>query len=1040
VFAVLATVLAAKAQSSNPSPDAVAIDFSHAGYGAATPLPLVPAVLRVAPSGADDTVLLQQALNSVAARPLAANGFRGAVVLAVGRFHVNGQLVLSASGVVLRGAGVGQTTVLAEGNSRRALIAVGAPSAPQTAAPINIIVDDAAAGSLTLHLATVEGLKPGSSVVVTRPSTAEWVATIGMTNLPGKFANMLQDWKPGSRNLLWDRTVVAVDSAHNTITLDAPITMALEKRWGAGTVAVVQSNAPAERIGIENLTLESGHDAANPLDEEHAWIAIQIDNLRDGWVRNIVARHFVSSAVRIGNRARRITVLDCESLAPIAERAGYRRQSFVVNGQQVLVARCLGEEGMNDFASGMLAAGPNVFFDCTARNTLGASGAFESLAAGILYEQVHVPEARLQIMLDLTRAEGAGWTSVNSILWNSTAKTLDALGAPGSPNRVVESHQQLFATQLQHRTGLTLDALFAAGQRSDAADSTAPLFHATAEPAAFALDPATRDCSGAPSIPASSAGMGGKKLSASPCRIDQPVHKVEIVGGRFVVDNRIAWGESETEAWWKGDLSPLTAATSSGSSITRFMPGVTARGETEDLAALALHLKEIGVLSIQVNPGLWYERRRDSHTMERRNTADVWAPFYESPWARSGQGIAWDGLSRYDLTRFNPWYFARHRAFAVEAAHQGIVVFYDLYNTHNVLELGPHWMDFPWRPANNINNTGLPEPPPLRYEDRNDVGNEFFSVSTPQLRALHRAYILHTLDELADQPNVIFGLAYQYAGPLSFQQFFLDTIAEWEQAHAKHVRVALTTSKATTDAILADPVRRQDVAVVDMRYWQYLPDGSLWAPEAGINRAFREQIMAQFPGRMDLPPETTEQLAYRSIREARSRYPQVALLPMVNGGGILPLLMAGAAAPSSLRNHPPAEIMALSAKVECSPTTDAIPRDCAPPSAARAEASDAVVQRLVCQHLATTLMRMEPRDGWTASPETTWTLATADASTVLIDSLSGVAVEIHHAVPVHVALWFNPRSGEERPAKLEPGSSNQIFTKPDATEWLLLIE
>lgn len=1005
VFAVLAGALAATAQ--NSTPDSVAIDFSYAGYGAGMPLPRVHAVVRVAPSGADDTALIQQALNSVAARAADADGFRGAVVLTPGRFHVNGQIVLRSSGVVLRGSGVGKTIVIAEGNSRRALIEAGASKAPQLRAPIDV-VDDVPAGSRDLHLASVTGLKTGSSIVVTRPSTAEWVATIGMTNLPGKFASILQDWKPGSRNLIWDRTVVAVHPGSNMITLDAPITMAMERRWGAGTVAVVENDEPVEHIGIESVTLESAYDASNPLDEEHSWIAVQLDHLRDGWVRNVVARHFVSSAVRVNNRARRITVVDCQSLEPIAERAGYRRQSFVVNGQQVLVARCLGEEGMNDFASGMLAAGPNVFLDCTARYALGASGAFESLAAGILYEQVHVPESRIQLIQDLTRAQGAGWTAANSLIWNSTAKTLDALGVPDSPNRVVESDTPLFATQLKKRTGFGVDELFAEHDSVPAEDASAPLFDASAT-----------------------------KAHDQP---EEPLRKVEIVGGRFVVDGRIRWGESETEAWWKGDLSPLTALTGSGSSVTRFMPGVSASGETEDLAEMASRLKRMGVISIQVNPGLWYDRRRDSHTMERRNTADVWAPFYESPWARSGKGIAWDGLSRYDLTRYNPWYFARHRAFAHEAAKVGLIVFYDLYNTHNVLELGPHWMDYPWRPANNINNTGLPEPPPLRYEDRNDVGNEFFSITNAPLRALHRAYILHTLDELGDEPNVIFGVGYQYAGPLSFEQFFLDTIAEWERQHGKQVRVALTTSKSSTDAIMADAERRKDVAVIDMRYWQYMPDGNLFAPQAGINRAFREQIMATFPNYTDLPPVTTEQLAYRSIREYRDRYPQVALMPMVNGGGILPVLMAGAAAPSALRMPPPAEIIAASAKVECLPTTDAIPRDCAPPSAGRAQAFDAVVQRFVCEHLSDKLMRMEPRDGWTADPETTWTLVSHNEGVLLIDSLAGARVELKRKVKSRSALWFNPRSGEECPATAVASEVGANYTKPDANEWLLLIE
>jgi len=214
------------------------------------------------------------------------------------------------------------------------------------------------------------------------------------------------------------------------------------------------------------------------------------------------------------------------------------------------------------------------------------------------------------------------------------------------------------------------------------------------------------------------------------------------------------------------------------------MPGVTAPGLTEDLAQMAARLKGRGMVSIQVNPGLWYEHRRDAHTVEHRADGDVWAPFYEMPWARSGQGTAWDGLSKYDLTRYNPFYFERHREFAREAAKQGLIVFYDLYNTHNVLEIGPHWIDYAWRPANNINDTGLPEPPPLRVHGRSDEGNEFYSTSYAPLKAQHRAYILHTLDEMADQPNVIFGVAYQYAGPLEFEQFFQDTVREWSRSTA----------------------------------------------------------------------------------------------------------------------------------------------------------------------------------------------------------------------------------------------------------------
>src|SRR5207248_7857236 len=110
------------------------------------------------------------------------------------------------------------------------------------------------------------------------------------------------------------------------ITLDAPITTALERRYGGGTVARVAA-APVAKIGIENLTLESEFDSSRPYDEEHSWIAIALDHVEDAWVRGVTVRHFAASAVRVGPRARRITVEDCRNEAPVSEPGGYRRES-----------------------------------------------------------------------------------------------------------------------------------------------------------------------------------------------------------------------------------------------------------------------------------------------------------------------------------------------------------------------------------------------------------------------------------------------------------------------------------------------------------------------------------------------------------------------------------------------------------------------------------------------------------------------------------------------------------------------------------------
>lgn len=233
-----------------------AIDFSHAGYGGGgIPLPDVPAVLTVRPTGGDDTRLLQAALDHVAGLPLQANEYRGALQLAEGKFLVSGQLRIKADGVVLRGSGIRRTTLVAMGKSRRSLIEAGSKKAPKSGTSVNVTDNVVPAGSHTLTIEHVQGLRVGDPIIITRPSTKEWISDLGMDTLKGIFPDLRFHWVLGSRNLVWDRTITAIDPATKQITLDAPITTALEQKYGGGTVAKVSASAPFQYIGLENLVL-----------------------------------------------------------------------------------------------------------------------------------------------------------------------------------------------------------------------------------------------------------------------------------------------------------------------------------------------------------------------------------------------------------------------------------------------------------------------------------------------------------------------------------------------------------------------------------------------------------------------------------------------------------------------------------------------------------------------------------------------------------------------------------------------------------------
>ena len=83
-------------------------DFSTCGYaGGDRLIPDAPVKMVVASSAGDETERIQRAIDYVAALPADTNGVRGAVLLLSGRHEVWGGLLLTNSGVVLRGQGMG---------------------------------------------------------------------------------------------------------------------------------------------------------------------------------------------------------------------------------------------------------------------------------------------------------------------------------------------------------------------------------------------------------------------------------------------------------------------------------------------------------------------------------------------------------------------------------------------------------------------------------------------------------------------------------------------------------------------------------------------------------------------------------------------------------------------------------------------------------------------------------------------------------------------------------------------------------------------
>ena len=856
------------------------VDFSHAGYaGGGVALPMAAASVMVAAPRGDATATVQTAVDRVSALPVGANGLRGVVQLERGRFEIAGQIRIRAGGVVLRGSGAGEdgTVLVATAVSRRALIeAGGSGAAADVASEVRKVTDAyAPVGTTRLAVDSVQGLAVGDRVVVQRPSTAEWIDRLGMNNFEGWRPQNRLHWQSGSRDLAWTRTITAIEG--DAVVLDAPLTTALDAKYGQATLAPEHFGGRIEQVGIENLRLVSAHDAARPMDEDHAWFGVSMDRVRDGWVRDVQARGFVSYVINLGPDASRITVQDVEAAEPVSEIGGFRRRVFYSAGQQVLFNRCASTDGSHDFVLGHGAAGPNVFLDCKAVDAHDDSGPIESWASGALFDNVIVRGGPLRLANRGRDGQGVGWSAANSVLWNCQATDVEAAMPPDAYNLAIGCKGVVKGDGIVERPGVQPFRDF---ERAEAALPRslyiAQLTERLGAGAEAALARAVYPEAGSAQRLTTAEVQTWAAANAAPPATSGPL---QVENGRFVIDGQDAWKRKVGFSWFQAQMPPSLAA-SFGPAITRFAPGRTGVGATDDLEATVANMRPGDVFYHHY--GLWYDRRRVDHNYygsPDERTGEVWGPFMELPWARSGTGRAWDGLSKYDLTRFNPWFFDRVDEFAEQADRQGRALFYAFYFQHWLLESRAHYVDFPWRPVNAIQATGLPDEVP--------AAEVFYDVSDPVRRDLHRRYIRHSLDVLKDRRNVVYGIDREYSGPLSFVEFWLDTIAEWERDNDRKVMIALEIPKAQLDALLDDPARRPMITAMGVHHWLYRTDGNLFAIKGGINKAPREQQDAFIP-----PPngnealgvqraplwETTPAMKYRAWREYADKAPDLVFL------------------------------------------------------------------------------------------------------------------------------------------------------------------
>lgn len=411
-------------------------DFSNCGYmGGGVRIPDVPVKVTLRPAEGDDGARIQAAIDAVAELPVNADGFRGAVLLKRGTYEIAGTLKIAHGGIVLRGEGQGEdgTVLVAAETGKRTLITIAGEDKRAEVPETRRRITDSyvPVGARSFHVDGTPGLKVGDTVVVLRPSTDEWIHYLGMDRIPPRRdGGRVTQWRPGSKDLRFDRVITAIEG--KKVTIDAPLCNALERKYGGGYIYKYDFPGRIEQVGVEYIRGVSEFE--HETDEDHAWNFIGLRAVANAWVRQVTAVHFGYSAVGVSRRCKWITVEDCACLDPVSRITGSRRYSFALTGELTLVQRCYARHGRHDFVMHSVVPGPNAFLDCTAEQAHSDTGPHHRWSTGTLFDNVRVQGNGINVRNRGNSGTGHGWAGAQMVFWNCTADSITCQRPPTAQN------------------------------------------------------------------------------------------------------------------------------------------------------------------------------------------------------------------------------------------------------------------------------------------------------------------------------------------------------------------------------------------------------------------------------------------------------------------------------------------------------------------------------------------------------------------------------------------------------------------------------
>lgn len=379
-------------------------DFSFAGYEQnEQAIPLVPVKRIVKASSGDDGQRIQDAINAVAKMPLI-KGFRGAVLLKAGNYHVQGPIIISTNGIVLRGEGQGTdgTVITATGATPYNFIRVQGSGDDKESVP-SAITGEVMAGDSKIPVVHADAFRAGDTIIVTKTPNDHWIDTLQTARY---------GWTASAYKIAHRRVITKI--AGDTLYVDIPMVDFFRRRFGGGYVSKVSSPGRISHVGVENMRLVSVFE--NDKDEKHGWVAVSLRRAVNCWVRNVTAQYFGYACVGI-YQSDFNTVQDCAMLDPKSITNGGRKYSFYIDkGLCNLFQRCFTRGGRHDYVTGSMVTGPNVFLDCYATQTHADIGPHHRWATGTLFDNIE--GGQINVQNRGSYGSGHGWAGVQTMLWN----------------------------------------------------------------------------------------------------------------------------------------------------------------------------------------------------------------------------------------------------------------------------------------------------------------------------------------------------------------------------------------------------------------------------------------------------------------------------------------------------------------------------------------------------------------------------------------------------------------------------------------------